>query len=145
MSVQTIDWLICIALTAVGSIGLSYSETAARLGRYVSKHTEVPFGTLVSLAELIGGLALGWYWLGYQTRRSVVVRRYVCGLDKVRDVETKLVRSGLLSEATTHENLRPKRLELIGKLLSSEHCFALIVCLKQGPFLERLQPILILF
>ncbi len=64
MSVQTIDWLICIALTAVGSIGLSYPETAARLGRFVSKHREVPFGTLVSLAELFGGVALGWYWLG---------------------------------------------------------------------------------
>ena len=59
------DWLICIALTAVGSIGLSYPETAARLGRFVSKHMEMPFGTLLSLAELVGGIALGWYWLGF--------------------------------------------------------------------------------
>lgn len=65
LSAQTIDGSICIALTSVGSIGLSYPETAARLGRFVSKHTEVPFGTLVSLAELFGGVALGWYWLGF--------------------------------------------------------------------------------
>ena len=58
------DWLICIALTAVGSIGLSYPETAARLGLIVNKHREVPFGTLLSLAELIGGVALAGYWLG---------------------------------------------------------------------------------
>ena len=30
----------------------------------MNKHREVPFGTLFSLAELIGGLALAWYWLG---------------------------------------------------------------------------------
>ena len=65
LSVQTIDWLICIALTAVGSIGLSYPETAARLGLIVNKHREVPFGTLLSLAELIGGVALAGYWLGF--------------------------------------------------------------------------------
>ena len=53
LSVQTMDWLICIALTAVGSIGLSYPETAARLGLIVNKHREVPFGTLLSLAELL--------------------------------------------------------------------------------------------
>jgi hypothetical protein len=64
LSVQTIDWLICVALTAVGSIGLSYPETAARLGLFVNKHREVPFGTLISLVELLGGVALAWFWLG---------------------------------------------------------------------------------
>jgi hypothetical protein len=31
----------------------------------VNKHREVSFGTLFSLAELIGGVALAWYWLGF--------------------------------------------------------------------------------
>jgi hypothetical protein len=64
LSVQTIHWLICIALTAVGSIGLSYHEIAAYFGLVVDRHREVPFGTLVSLTELIGGVALAWHWWG---------------------------------------------------------------------------------
>ena len=71
LSVRTMDWLICIALTAVGSIGLSYPETAARLGLIVNKHREVPFGTLLSLAELIGGVALAGYWLGFYAAIAV--------------------------------------------------------------------------
>ena len=65
LSAQTSYWLICIALSAVGSIGLIYPETAAHLGRVVNKHREVPFGTLLSLAEHIGSIALAWYLLGF--------------------------------------------------------------------------------
>ena len=64
LGVQTIHWLICIGLIAVGSIGLSYHEIAAHLGLVVDRHREVPFGTLVSLGELSGGIALAWHWWG---------------------------------------------------------------------------------
>ena len=35
-------------------------------------------------------------------RGTVIARRHMQGLDKCRDLEPSLVRSGLLSEATTH-------------------------------------------
>jgi hypothetical protein len=38
----------------------------------------------------------------FLTGGSVIARRHMRGLDKVRDVEAKLVRSGFLGEATTH-------------------------------------------
>ena len=65
MSAQTLYWLVCPALSAVGSVSLLYPETAAHMGLFVNKHREVPFGTLLSLAEHIGGIALAGYWLGF--------------------------------------------------------------------------------
>jgi hypothetical protein len=63
LSVQTTDWLMY--RTDGGRIDWCVvPRDGSHLGRFVRKHREVPFGTLFSLAELIVGLALAWYWLG---------------------------------------------------------------------------------
>jgi hypothetical protein len=53
-----------MVLTTVGSLGLTAHEITARLGFFVKRQREVPFGTLVSLTEFFAGVGLAWHWLG---------------------------------------------------------------------------------
>ena len=50
----TAQWigLICFALSVLGQVGLSYPWIASRQGIVVSDQIEVPFRTLISLAEV---------------------------------------------------------------------------------------------
>ena len=55
----------CIALTIAGSMGLHFPHMLARLDVPPPSHREIPFGSLLFLFELLLGVGLAWYLVGY--------------------------------------------------------------------------------
>jgi hypothetical protein len=75
---QSANWFLCVVLTTVGGMGLTSHELATRVSRLQNRHIEVPFGTLVSLSELIGGVALACYWFGVSVAIAIWLLGSLC-------------------------------------------------------------------
>jgi hypothetical protein len=72
------SWLFCFGLTMVGAIGLTSHELNSRIGRVPHKNIEVPFGSLLSLAEEAGGLGLAYYWFGVSASVIIFISGSIC-------------------------------------------------------------------
>ena len=75
----TTEFILCVALTALGSIGMGLAHLAS-----TNERVEFPFGTLLSLLGLVCGVVLAWLWFNAVVALAVIAFSLMVAIALVR-------------------------------------------------------------
>jgi hypothetical protein len=76
---NTTEFVLCLALTALGSIGMGLAHLSS-----TNERVEFPFGTLLSLLGLVTGIFLSWHWFDAIGALTIVVVSLMIAVALVR-------------------------------------------------------------